>query len=77
MMPHKYICPGCRTQSRTYSTQARAQRHGQRHRDDHHGGDHPFGETVQSVPYEIDGAQVRVLAGVLVVLVVALLVKAF
>lgn len=77
-MPHLYNCPICRTQSRPYALEARAQERGQRHRDEHHGGDHPFGESIQEVPYELpDMAQLRILAVVVAVVFLALIIKAF
>ncbi|MER7968080.1 hypothetical protein ABTX35_03535 [Streptomyces sp. NPDC096080] len=74
-MPHKYVCPGCRTESSPYELEAGAQRHGQRHRDEFHGGDHPIGETIQPVSYQLDLVQARILAAIVAVVVLALIIK--
>ncbi|MFJ4787592.1 hypothetical protein [Streptomyces sp. NPDC088794] len=76
-MPHLYHCPVCRIESRPYALEEAAQRKGQRHRDENHGGDHPHGETIQTVPYQIDLAQARILAAVVVLVLLALIIKAF
>lgn len=77
-MPHVYRCPVCRTESRPYALEEAAQRRGQRHRDEHHGGDHPYGETIQEVAYQLpDTAQLRILAVIAAVVFLALLIKAF
>lgn len=77
-MPHIYSCPVCRTESKPYVDEGRAQSRGQRHRDEHHGGDHPYGESIREVPYQLpDTAQLRILAVVVTVVVLALIIKAF
>ncbi|MFC8676709.1 hypothetical protein ACFUEN_28990 [Streptomyces griseorubiginosus] len=77
-MPHIYSCPVCRTESRPYALEERAQRRGERHRDEHHGGDHPFGESIREVPYELpDTGQLRILAVIVAVVFLALIIKAF
>ncbi|MCI3277628.1 hypothetical protein [Streptomyces cylindrosporus] len=77
-MPHLYSCPVCRIESRPYALEEAAQRQGQRHRDERHGGDHPHGETIQEVPYQLpDTAQLRILAAIVAVVLFALIIKAF
>lgn len=48
-MPYTYICPRCGTESRRYTFRFGAEGHGVRHRNRHHGGDYPFGESIQHI----------------------------
>ncbi|WP_019059976.1 hypothetical protein [Streptomyces prunicolor] len=75
-MPHLYSCPVCRADSRPYALEVAAERHGQQHRDEQHGGDHPYGEIIKPVPYQLDLAQARILVVVIAVIVIALIIKA-
>jgi hypothetical protein len=77
-MPHVYSCPVCRTESRPYALEEAAQRRGQKHRDEYHGGDHPHGETIQEVAYQLpDTTQLRILAVIAAIVLLALIIKAF
>ncbi|MEU9576298.1 hypothetical protein [Streptomyces chilikensis] len=50
---HQYRCDRCATTSTSYVLRRDAEAHGQRHRDDHHGGDHPDGESILTEPLRL------------------------
>jgi hypothetical protein len=75
-MPYRYSCPVCRRSSRPYWREGAADHHGQVHRDDDHGGDHPYGEHIEYVPYALpDRGEAGALLLVVGLILIGLLVK--